>query len=145
MKRFDFPLERVRRWRREQASLEELKLRQFRVEVSDLQSAQDQLAAERSRCEQQLFSQLYVDPSQLETLDSYRLSVRAKISGLENRERHCQAKVAEQLERVIEARRKFKLLDCLRENALAEWQAAANKEQEELAAELFLAKSRRRG
>ena len=51
----------------------------------------------------------------------------------------------EQLSRVIEARRKFELLDRLREAALNEWQAAVNKEQEDLAAELFLARSRRKG
>ncbi len=144
MKRFNFSLERVRRWRLEQASLEELKLRQLRLEVAGLKAAQDQLAAERSQCERQLLSQARIDPLQLETLDSYRLSVKAKIGGLEDRERHCQAKIAEQLEHVIEARRKFKLLDCLRENGWAGWQAAANKEQEDLAAELFLAQTRRR-
>jgi hypothetical protein len=145
MKKFDFPLERVRRWRREQANLEELKLRELRAEAAGLQAAQEALEAEQSRCAQQLFAETYVDPFQLEALDSYRLSVRAKIHALAHRQRQCQAQAAEQLERVMEARRQFKLLERLRENAWAEWQAAANKEQEELAAELFLAKSRWRG
>jgi hypothetical protein len=145
MKRFDFPLERVRRWRQEQASVEELKLRQIRAEAAGLQAAQDQLHGERLQSEQQLFSEPSIDPLLLDALDSYRTAVRAKIRMLENRREQCQAKAQEQLGRVIEARRQFKLLDCLRESALAEWQAGANKEQEDLAAELFLAKSRSRG
>ena len=48
MKRFDFPLERVRRWRREQASLEELKLQQFRAEMAGLQAAQRQIEIDRA-------------------------------------------------------------------------------------------------
>ena len=36
MKRFDFPLERVRRWRLEQQNVEELKLQQLRAELGGL-------------------------------------------------------------------------------------------------------------
>ena len=38
MKRFDFRLERVRRWRAEQASVEELKLQQLRAEKERLEA-----------------------------------------------------------------------------------------------------------
>jgi hypothetical protein len=144
MKRFDFSLERVRRWRREQASLEELKLQQFRAEMASLQAAQQQILADRVESEQQVLTQSYVDPLQLESLDSYRQYTAGKVRHLESRKQQWEAKIADQLNRVIEARRKFELLERLRQAALDEWQAAVDKEQEDLAAELFLAKSGRK-
>jgi hypothetical protein len=144
MKRFDFSLERVRRWRREQASLEELKLQQFRAEMASLQAAQQQILADRVESEQHVLTQAYVDPLQLESLDSYRQYTAGKVRHLESRKQQWEAKIADQLNRVIEARRKFELLERLRQAALDEWQAAVDKEQEDLAAELFLAKSSQR-
>jgi hypothetical protein len=144
MKRFDFPLERVRRWRREQASLEELKLQQLRAEMAGLQAAQRQIETDRAQSEQQVLTQAYVDPLLLVSLDSYRQHTAGQVRQLESRGQQCEAKIQEQLNRVIEARRKFELLERLRQAALDEWQAAVDKEQEDLAAELFLAKSSRR-
>jgi hypothetical protein len=144
MKRFDFPLERVRRWRCEQATLEELKLQQFRAEMASLQAAQQQIVADRVESEQHVLTQAYVDPLQLESLDSYRQYTAGKVRHLESRKQQWEAKIADQLNKVIEARRKFELLERLRQAALDEWQAAVDKEQEDLAAELFLAKSSQR-
>jgi hypothetical protein len=144
MKRFDFPLERVRRWRREQASLEELKLQQLRAEMASIQAAQQQLVADRVESEQKVLAQVYIDPLQLESLDSYRQYTAGKVRHLESRKQQWEAKIADQLSKVVEARRKFELLDRLGQAALDEWQAAVDKEQEDLAAELFLAKSSRR-
>src|SRR5207237_1151340 len=73
MKRFDFPLERVRRWRAEQASLEELKLQQLRAEMASLQTAQRQFETEIVQSAQNLLEQPSFDPIELSTLDSYRL------------------------------------------------------------------------
>lgn len=143
MKRFEFSLERVRRWRSEQASLEELKLQQLRAEMARLDSAQRQIENDITASERQILSAPSLDPVLLVSLDAYRKGARGKIRDLTNRQRQCADKINEQFKRVIEARRKFELLDRLRQNALEEWQAAANKEQEQLAAELFLAKSRR--
>ncbi|HEV3145726.1 MAG TPA: hypothetical protein VGZ47_17695 [Gemmataceae bacterium] len=80
-------------------------------------------------------------PLELESLDSFRLYVRGRVRDLESQERQCEAKIVEQRNHVLEARRQFELLERLREKALTEWRAAGNKEQEEMAAELFLAKS----
>lgn len=143
MKRFEFSLERVRRWRREQANLEELKLQQMRAEMARLEAAQRQIETDIANCERQILSEPSLDPVLLISLDAYRQGARGKIRELLNRQRQCAERIAEQFTRVIEARRTFELLDRLRENALDQWQTAADKEQEELAAELFLAKSRR--
>ena len=141
MKRFQFSLERVRRWRSEQASLEELKLQQLRSEQARLGAAKREVQAESVRSAQQVLAQPSIDPLELTSLECYQQHLRRRAYELETLERQCAAKVVEQRQRVIEARRQFELLDRLHHKAWTEWVAAGNKEQEELAAEMFLAKS----
>ncbi len=141
MKRFDFTLERVRRWRLEQLDVEDLKLQQVRIERQALSEAKQQVRDEFGIAEKEMLSQSFVQGEELATLESFHRHVRARVRDFENRERQCDARVAEQRARVMEARRQFELLDRLREKALAKWRAAADKEQEMLAGELFLAKS----
>lgn len=143
MKRFEFPLERVRRWRSEQASLEEVKLRQLIAVKAQMEATRRQAEAEGRRSAEQVLAKTSLEASELHSLDAYRLHIRRRISDLDDRARQCEAQITRQRQRVIEARRRFELLDRLRTAALEEWRAAGNKEQENLAAELFLAKSRR--
>ena len=56
MKRFQFPLDRVRRWRSEQADVEELKLRQLRDRLSALGQEKVNAAQDRARSEQDVLS-----------------------------------------------------------------------------------------
>ena len=143
MKRFQFPLERVRRWRSEKANLEELKLQQFRAELDSLAAGKLQVRQELAFTEGQILASTTLTPLDLESLDSYRFFVRARVRDIEQRERACDAKIASQRQQVIEARRKFELLDRLHTAALQEWNAASAKEEEDVAAELFLARDRR--
>jgi hypothetical protein len=141
MKRFEFPLERVRCWRLERVGIEELKLRQILAEKQKLAAMKVQIQNEVAQTLQQVLGQRSMQPHELESLDSFRLYIRGQLRDLENQERQCDAKIVEQRNQVLEARRQFELLERLRQKAMREWRAAGNKEQEELAAELFLAKS----
>jgi hypothetical protein len=141
MKRFEFTLETVRRWRLERAGIEELKLGQIMAEKQKLAATKGQIQSAVAETARQLLGQRFMESFELESLDSYRLHVRGRVRDIESQERQCDARIVQQRNQVLEARRQFELLEQLRQKALAEWQAAANKEQEELAAELFLAKS----
>lgn len=141
MRRFHFPLERVRRWRAEQLTLEDLKLQQVRAERQTMASARKHIQNELLRSQQEVLSEPCIDALQLESLDTFRRYIQRKVRDIENRERQAEAKVVDQRQRVLEARRQFELLNRLHQKALAEWHAAAGKEQETLAAEMFLAKS----
>ena len=141
MKRFHFPLERVRRWRSEQVSLEELKLQQLRSELARLAGLKLEIEEEAAESARLVLAQPAIDPLELTSLESYKLHLRRRVYEIENLRRQCEAKVAEQLQRVMEARRQFELLDRLHEKAKREWVAEGNKEQEQIAAELFLAKA----
>ena len=141
MKKFQFPLETIRRWRLERVGIEELKLRQILAEKHKLAAIKAQIQSEIAQTLQQVLGQSSMRPLELESLDSFRLYVRGRVRDLDRQERQCEAKIVEQRNHVLEARRQFELVERLREKALTEWRAAGNKEQEEMAAELFLAKS----
>ena len=144
MKRFEFPLDRVRRWRAEQASLDEVKLQQLRAEAARLVEQKRELEAEASESVRAVLAQQSIQPIELTTLESYGLHLRRRILELENLRRQTEAKVLEQRQRFIEARRQFELLDRLQQKAWREWVASSNKEQEELASEMFLAQAARK-
>lgn len=141
MKRFHFPLETARRWRLERAGIEELTLRQIQAEKQKLASAKGRIQGEMARTVRQVLAQPSIPAPELENLDSFRLYVRGRVRNLENQERECEARIVEQRNKVLEARRQFELIERLRQKALTEWRAAGNKEQEDTAAELFLAKT----
>jgi hypothetical protein len=141
MKRFHFPLETARRWRLERAGIEELKLGQILAEKQKLAAARGQIQGEIAQTARQVLEKPSIPALELESLDSFRVHVRGRIRKLEDQEKGCEARMVEQRNKVLEARRQFELIERLRQKALTEWRAAGNKEQEDLAAELFLAKS----
>jgi hypothetical protein len=140
MKRFNFPLDRVRRWRLEQLNVEELKLQQLRDELESLAASKRLIQEELTETQREVLGQAYMQCVELETLDSYRIYSRGRIRDLENREWERGTKVIEQRAKVIEARRQFELLEQLRKKSFNAWKTAVDKEQEDLAAELFLAR-----
>jgi hypothetical protein len=143
MKRFHFSLERVQRWRRGQADLEELTLRRFLADLHSTDARRLQLMADREQAEIAILSQQTAAAEELASLDLFRRHVRAQSRALDEIRRQQQEKIAIQQQRVIEARRRFELLDRLHQKALGEWRVAFNKEQEDMAADLFLAKLNR--
>jgi hypothetical protein len=143
MKRFQFPLERVRRWRLEQLNVEELKLQFVRAERQALADAKQQVRDELARSRRSVLGQRSMLGLELEYLDSFGLHVHERVRAFASREQQAEAKVVEQRGRVLEARRQFELLDGLRVKALAKWRAEGDKEQETLAGELFLSRSTR--
>lgn len=143
MKRFHFPLERVRRWRDGQAALEEVKLEQLREGLAALGAQKRGIESERARSLQQVLHQPAVEAVDLHNLDAYRVHARDQIRAIENREREAETRLEQQRQRVIQARRDAELLERLKQKALQEWQAASDREQESLAAELYLARRTR--
>jgi len=143
MKRFHFPLERVRRWRSEQARIEELKLEQLVERVTRLREEKRGIESARANAEQQVLCQASIEASELASLEAYRLHVRNKIRDINGRTRQAEMAAEQQRQRLIQARRDAELLERLKRKALGEWQTASNREQETLATELYLAKHAR--
>ncbi|HMD49758.1 MAG TPA: hypothetical protein VKG79_11695 [Bryobacteraceae bacterium] len=140
MKRFHFPLDRVRRWRSEQASVEEMKLGQLGDRLAALGEAKRCVQLARTQSEQEVLGQPFIEAYEVQSLEDYRIHTRFQIRDIENQQRQCEEQIVVQRQRVIEARQKAELLEKLKQKALAEWLVANNREEEALATELFLAK-----
>lgn len=143
MKAFRFPLEQVRLYRQEQAELEELKLQRIHAELQSLQHLARQIQAEADQASRTVLGDAHIEAYFLASLDEYREHARNQLKRIAEQSRDCGKRAEVQRQRLMEMRRQFELLDRLKKKAMAEWRMARDKEQEELAAELFLAKRTR--
>lgn len=143
MKRFDFPLEKVRQWRNEQAGLEEMKLQRIYSELRAIDEGRKRVEEELAEASRQVRGRPVPEVVDLVNLDTFRLFTASRLLQIEDAWRKCHSQVEQQRQQLVEARRRFELLDKLKQKALANWRIARDKEEEELAGELFLAKRRR--
>jgi hypothetical protein len=145
MKKFSFPLETARRWRERQAEMEEARLQALFAEKQAIErrvaALVDELQAEHRRIEDRT-----CDARELAMLDQFRTWANRDQQRLTAAQAECERRIAVQQAALVEARRRFRLVDRLKEKALIGWHAASEKEQEDLAAELYLARRvRQRG
>jgi len=140
MKRFQFPLDRVRVWREEQVELERAKLQELCGQLSALAQEKTRVENERARSVRNILEQPAVEAQDLQALDAFRVYVRTRIGQIEKRQRELAARIDEQRGRVMEARRRAELLERLKARKLEAWQALADREEETLAGEMYLAK-----
>ncbi len=143
MKRFEFSLEKVRQFRDEQANLEELKLHNIYAEVRAIDAQRRAVTAELANADRKIREQTSIDAEDLGSLGKFHEFTRNRLKQLAGKRSQCETRAHEQRQRVIEARRQFELLERLKKKAIVVWQAARDKEEEELAAELFLGKRKR--
>lgn len=144
MKRFAFRLERILEWRRsrmeaEQRALERLLAERARLEAQQafLESALE--AARRSVREASAAGQT-VEAQALVALENFSRAVRREQSRLLARRAELERNISAQRERLISARRDFRLLEKLRARELAAWERDYAREVEALASELHLAR-----
>jgi hypothetical protein len=81
-----------------------------------------------------------VDGRDLEALEEHRAHVRSETARLVAHRAECARAAAAQEAAMLEARRRLKLLERLKERRLAEWKAASDRELEEIASESHLAR-----
>jgi flagellar export protein FliJ len=143
VKRFRFPLDRVRLWRAEQATLEELKLQGLLGQLAALADERARTANERAASEREVMGQDSIEARDLQALDAFQRHARTKIGRIEQRQRTLAGEIERQRARLIEARQRAELLERLKKKKHEEWQTLAAREEETLAGELYLAKRRR--
>ena len=143
MKRFRFRLESIREWRLVQLELEETKLQRLFEELREIEFRWAGLEAAKAEAVRAVLSSAVLAAQELVALEAHRLHIRAEKERLRKQESDCAARIAAQRERVRKAEQDLQLLEKLKQRRLAEWEKAADKEQETLAAEAFLAKWRR--
>ena len=140
MSRFRFPLERVLAWRRTQLEIEEARYRQKLAAVAELDRRRAELEAAGIQAEVQVRASRLVSGEDLAALAEFRQSVRTREKQIVARRVEAAKAADAQLTAMLEARRRCRLLERLKERRQAEWQAADQHALEELAAESYLAR-----
>ena len=140
---FRFRLQRVLDWRRNQLELEEIQYRRQLAALAELDRRRAELEESGRNAERQVREWNPLAAGELEALGDFRLYVKHKQQEMVSP----RIEACKQLERqhgvMLEARRRLRLLELLKERQLAQWRGARDKDLEETAAESYLAKWQR--
>jgi len=117
-----------------------MKFQQMCADLRQIVRQRKRLDAEYAHSDSRLRSTETILAEDLGNLDNFRRHVRKQAESLDQAGRQCEKRVEAQRARVVEARRKFELLDHLKRQKQEAWRLESLKEEETLASELFLAK-----
>jgi flagellar export protein FliJ len=139
VKRFEFRLARVRDLRRQQLEVEEAKLGSLMAERVALDGDLARIDSETAETRTALAAGA-IAAEDRGVADRYLRHLAARKKRQERKIAEWQVRALTQRETVVEARRKVRLLESLEARRFAEWRAEADRERENLAAELYLAR-----
>jgi hypothetical protein len=144
MNSFHFPLQRTLDWRRTQMELAQARLHQQLAALAELDRAGAELRAAGSRTEVEVREYNPLAGRDLTALGSFRLRLKLQQKEIAGRRLECERELAARQTALLEARRRCRLLERLREQRWSEWQSARDRELEELASSSYLARWTRR-
>ncbi len=140
MKTFRFPLQRVLDWRTTQLEIEQARYQKCAAAVAALDHARAELEASAIQAEVQVREWRPVAGADLVALDSFQNAVRAKERSIAIRRVEA-AKAAEaQMTVMLEAQRRCRLLERLKDQRLADWRIEEEKDLEAVGTEAYLAR-----
>ena len=140
MKNFHFRLAQVRDYRRQQLEFEEAKLQTLAAERRALEAEAARIETEAGDTRRLLMLTGSAESQDLATSDAYLRHLSQAKTRQAGRLANWHARALEQRKAIIEARRRVRLLEHLEGKQRREWQSQADREQENLAAELYLAR-----
>ena len=140
MKRFEFSLARVRDFRRRQLEVEEAKLETLRVERQQLEVESLRLKNEVDGTRNSLMVTGSVEAHELVAADNYLRCLATEGERQAVKLADWQQRTSKQRQAVMEAQRRVRLLETLEEKQLRLWKEEADRRQESLSAELYLAR-----
>ena len=141
---FRFRLEQVLAWRRTQLETEESRLRQSLAEVAAIDRGRAELEAAGVRVDVEVRQWSPIEGRDLQALSRFRQHLHNQEKQIAARRAVAVQSLERQRQVMLEARRRCRLIERLRERRLAEWEAAADREIEQLAAECHLSGLARR-
>jgi flagellar export protein FliJ len=139
MTRFRFSLERVLELRRTQLKVEEVRLGQTEAALAELDGTRAEIDRAALRAETEVRAG-EIAGFDLAALAAYRHRARERSQEIAGKRAARERELEGLRTSAMEARRRVRLLERLRERRHAEWQAAAGKELEEMASESYLAR-----
>jgi hypothetical protein len=139
MKSFRFSLDRVLDWRRTQLELEENRFRQRAAALAAIDRARAEVEAAAVAADLEVRRWSLVAGADLSALDEFRKHARSQQELLAARRAACARELSAQQAAMLEARRRCRLLERLKDRRWSEWKSAGDRETEEVAAESWLA------
>jgi flagellar export protein FliJ len=136
MKAFRFRLDSAHRWRSAQNDLEKSRVAAAAKRVQDLRAAIEARRVELAHGARQLTP--VASGSALELWSAFTSKARRQIGELEKAVKKAEQDLAAQTQALLEANRKLRLVENLKQTAHSEWQGEFNRELEAFAAEAFL-------
>ena len=140
MTSFRFPLQKVLDWRQTQLDLAEVRYKQQAAALAELDRARAEIEAAGVKAELQVRDWGQLQGRDLAALGSFRLHVKIQEKQIQALRAECERVLVERQNAMLEARRRCRLLERLKERRLLEWKAACDHEMEELASESYLAR-----
>jgi hypothetical protein len=140
MNAFRFPLQKVLDWRHAQLELEEARFKQQLAALAALDRERAGWEAAGIKAEIQVRDWTPLTGRDLAALGNFRTDIKQREVDIDARRGECRKTLEVRQSAMLEARRRCRLLERLKERRLGEWQSARDHELEQLASESFLAK-----
>ena len=140
MNSFRFPLESVLDWRRNELELAELAFERLAAALASVDRALAELETSGIRAEILVRDWSPVCGSDLAALGDFRLHVQKQSGQLAAQRAECSERLEAGRAAMLEARRRFRLLERLKERRFEAWRLARDKELQDLASESYLAR-----
>jgi len=140
MQSFRFRLERILAWRRKEFEAEQARLGTIAAERQRLEAAQRAILAAWDRSARDLLASGSVDGGDLAALGGFRARLERELEANARLRREAAERLSGQRARTLEAQRRVRLLEKLRERRLGEWRVSWERELESLANDAFLAR-----
>lgn len=139
MKAFQFSLERALEWRRAELEQAEARFKQQMAELAAINRNLAEAEAADLDTETEVRAWQPVSGEDLAALGAFRLGMRKQRERLRARRLECERASEARQKQMMEARRRVRLLERLKERRLIEWRAAFDRELEQQACESYLA------
>jgi flagellar export protein FliJ len=140
MKRFVFPLERIRSWSVSQLQVEEAALEGLLDRARKAEEAYAAVCTQKSEYERQTIRQATIESTDLVRIEQFRQFVTSEGRRMRTVRAEYSKQISERRTRIIEIKRKIELFDRLKQRQKASWTAEEAKELQTAADEAFLQK-----
>lgn len=136
MKRFDFNLEQVLRWRRTLAELRRAELMACANAVAEAEREVERLRGQQAQVARELT--LQPNGASLAAGSAFIARFQSRIANALKKRESARAAMKDATTRLVEADRNAKLIEKMKETRFREWSAECDRELEAFAAESFL-------
>lgn len=140
MRAFRFRLQRILEFRHTRLTEEERKLKLLQMELNAVARQIEDVRRARLQSANVLTSGGALKGEDLRALAGFQARLRRDETALQQRHTVCVRKLRQQEEAFKVSRRDYRLLEELRKRRFAEWLRAANRELDQLASDLYLAR-----